>query len=306
MNLKQVQYMLVLAKSRSFSEASETLGISQPSLSQYVKKIEQQYGQQLIDRSAGEIRLTDAGQVYVEIGRKIVDLEQQLKNRFDDLAQYQAGSIRVGISPHRSVCLMPGIAAAFKQEYPGMNVVLDERVRSELLDGAAQGDFDLFVTTLPVDEGRFVHEPVMREEIVLAIPRSMPICARVKEQAKSMPGRAYPAVDLRVMADADFVFLGEEQLMQQHLTQLCSQLDMQVRRAVECRSIEAQLAMVRAGIGAALIPSGAARFERTDGVDFFSLQQDVPKRDIVVAWRKEAYLTRAMRRFIEIMVEKMQ
>ena len=71
MNTKQLQYVQVLAREASFSRAAEALGISQPSLSQYVKKIEKEIGMPLFDRSATELRLTEAGRLYVAAGRRL-------------------------------------------------------------------------------------------------------------------------------------------------------------------------------------------------------------------------------------------
>ena len=86
MNLKQFRYVLTLADEGSFSRAAETLNIKQPSLSQYIKKIEKEVGMELFDRSGGDVRLTDAGRAYIDIGRKMLDLEHQLEGRFSDLA----------------------------------------------------------------------------------------------------------------------------------------------------------------------------------------------------------------------------
>lgn len=73
MNAKQFKYVLTLANQGSFSKAAEVLEISQPSLSQYVKKIEQQIGLPLFDRINGVVRLTDAGRLYINTGRKVLE-----------------------------------------------------------------------------------------------------------------------------------------------------------------------------------------------------------------------------------------
>ncbi len=86
MNTKQLKYVLTLVREGTFSRAAEVLNITQPSLSQYIKKIEKEIGLELFDRANGDIRLTDAGRVYVEAGRKILDLEHQMENSFTDLA----------------------------------------------------------------------------------------------------------------------------------------------------------------------------------------------------------------------------
>ena len=98
MNLKQFKYVLALANEGSFSRAAEALNIKQPSLSQYIKKIEKDCGMQLFDRSKGDVRLTDAGRAYIEAGRKILDLEHQLEGRFSDLAAFKSGTISIGIA----------------------------------------------------------------------------------------------------------------------------------------------------------------------------------------------------------------
>ena len=72
MNTRQFQYVLTLAREGSFSRAAETLHISQPSLSQYIKKIEREIGLELFDRSNGDVRITDAGKIYLKASQQIL------------------------------------------------------------------------------------------------------------------------------------------------------------------------------------------------------------------------------------------
>ncbi len=150
MNTKQLRYVLTLAHEGSFSRAAEALNISQPSLSQYIKKIEAETGALLFDRTGGDVRVTDAGRVYLETGRRILDLEQQMERKLEDLSEYRAGSVVVGVSPHRCVHLMPEIVRRFRAAWPGMCMVIEERAGGRLLEDAEHGAFDLCVATLPV------------------------------------------------------------------------------------------------------------------------------------------------------------
>ena len=113
MNMKQFKYALVLANEKSFSRAAESLGISQPSLSQYLKKIETEVGARLFDRSGSEVRLTDAGRAYIEAGKKILDIEHQMEGRISDINNNIEGSISVGVSPYRTISIMPEIIKEF-------------------------------------------------------------------------------------------------------------------------------------------------------------------------------------------------
>lgn len=302
MNMKQLRYVLVLATEGSFSKAAETLGITQPSLSQYIKKIESQMGVVLFDRTGGDVRITDAGRVYIDAGRKILDLEKQMESRFNDLASFKTGSIVVGVSPHRCIHFMPEIARRFQEKYPGIYLVIEERAGESLLEDAAHGLFDLCIANLPVDEKIFDYKLIQKEEILLAINKDTALYERLSTSSKRSDGRKYSAIDFTELRGESFVMLADHQLMQRHLAKLCDDTEITVRKAMECRTIEAQFAMVRAGIGAALVPSGISEFSKEENVAFFSFLQPIPYRDIAVLFRKEQYLSQAVRDLLDIMV----
>lgn len=141
MNLKQLKYVLVLANAGSFSKAANILNISQPSLSQYIKKVEEQMGAELFERSNGTVRITDAGRVYIDIGRKILDLEDQMQNSFLDISQNKSGSIIIGTSPFRSASILPEIVASFRKKYSGICPIIVEMETHDLLEAAQRGEF---------------------------------------------------------------------------------------------------------------------------------------------------------------------
>lgn len=289
---RQFKYVLTLAEEGSFSRAADVLSISQPSLSQYIKKIETQLGIELFDRTGGNVRLTDAGEVYVEYGRKILDLEHQMESRFQDIMGCRSGSIRIGISAHRSVCLMPPVIAAFKKVYPGYQVFLDERNRSVLTDAAEHGEFDLCITTPPVNERIFHVETLFREEMVLAVPAQSEICRRFKAEG----GR----IDVHLADGADFVVLQEAHPMQAELESLLEQYDLSINRTVECTSLETMLSMVSVGMGIALVPV-SLKNGMSGNVEFFPLMQQLPRREIVLIHRKEQHLNMAVAKLKELM-----
>ena len=186
MNMKQLQYVILLAEMGSFSTAAEELGISQPSLSQYIKKIENQVGMKLFERTNGDVRLTDAGEIYVEYGREILNLEHRMETLFSDIAENKTGSVIVGTSPYRSAGMMPEIAKVFQSMYPGMHLVVEEMVSSDLIGKMEKGAFDLCLTVLPVDEKTFSYEKILEEEMVLAVPVDYPELKSVAEPNRKL------------------------------------------------------------------------------------------------------------------------
>ena len=299
MNLKQFRYVTVLADLGSFSRAAEELNISQPSLSQYVRKIENELGVSLFDRSGSSLRLTDAGRVYLEAGRDILDIERRMKNEFSDISSCRTGTITIGISPHRSICLLPPVIREFRKKYPGIQVIIDERVGQELPDRAERGEYDLCVTTLPVDETLFEYVSVRKDYCILAVPAGSETDGKLK---KNITGEknGYKAVDFKLLNGSDFVMLSESQLMQKILDNACSKYDISLNRIVECRSLEAELALVKEGVGPALLPSGMLR-ENIPGICCYSFIQDLPVREIVAVWRKGYKQSAAVKDFLNIM-----
>lgn len=291
---KQLRYVMTLAEAGSFSKAADLLDIAQPSLSQYVKKVERQLGIELFDRSGNIVRLTDGGRVYIEASRKILELERQMESQFQDITANRCGTIRVGIAAHRSVCLMPPIVRAFRKEFPGFVVTLDERPRGQLMDAAEHGEFDLCVTTLPVDDKVFIVEPLFHEEMLLAVPTESDICIKVEDA--SVNGK----VDVKLLDGVDFAMLNEDHLMQHKLEELISTHGLHLNKTVECTSLETLMSMVSSGLGAALVPACMRNFS-SENVTFFSVHQTIPLRDIVVIYRKGQYLTKAVKEFKSLM-----
>ncbi len=302
MNLKQLRYALLLHDTGSFSQAAEILGISQPSLSQYIQKIEKQLDVQLFVRTGSDIRITDAGRVYLEAGRQILELERQMQQKFSDLRNYRAGSVVVGISPHRCFCIGPQLVAKFRERYPGMHLVLEERSGHDLMDCAERGEFDLCITVLPVDEHTFSFERIIREEAVVAVPDISPLCTKLKEAAVSMENRKFPAVDVQLLDGAEFAFLGEGMPMQVILDKMCMEYNLHLHKVVDCRSLEALEAMVSAGICSALIPSYLSHYKvGHSAVTCFSLRQEIASREIVAIYPKGQYLSRPVQDVINIL-----
>lgn len=293
MNTKQLHYVQVLAKEGSFSKAAETLGISQPSLSQYIKNIEKEIGIALFERTNNSLRLTDAGKIYIKSGRKILDIEHQMENQFADISQNKTGTLIVGISPFRVVHLMPKVVAEFHKQYPGITLLLDERSGSDLIDSAIHGEFDLCITTLPVDERIFEYEIIQKEEVLLAVAESSSLYKKIKKNYK-VNSEKYPVIDIKLLNNEDFCFLGEGQPMKIKMDEICSKYKLTLNKKIECRGLESLISMVQTGIGAAFVPSSIVDFGgKNSGIKYFKFEQVLPFRDIVVMWQKDQYLSNA-------------
>jgi DNA-binding transcriptional LysR family regulator len=286
MHTKQYKYIITLGREGSFSKAADVLGISQPSLSQYIKKIEREIGLPLFERTNGNIRVTDAGRACIEAGQKILGIERQLELSFTDLSACKTGSLIIGAAPYRAAAMMPLIAKRFQLAHPGIYLIVREGTTTELLENLEHGVYDLALTLLPVDKRLFKYEKIEEEELLLAVPGDCPLFPAMNDS-----GSRYPAVDASVLSGQKLVMLTDTQIMQQLLNDLIVDRELRVRPAAVVKSLEAQIEMVKAGVGMALVPSGIERFCEKDSVRFYSFAESLPKREIAIVWRRNSPLS---------------
>ncbi len=138
-----------------------------------------------------------------------------MENSFTDLSSYKTGSLIIGAAPYRAASMMPVIAQRFQSLNPGMHLIVREGTTAELVEGMEHGEYDLALTLLPIDKRLFEYEPVVEEELILAVPSSYP-----SFPATDVPERKHPAVDAAVMNGASMVMLTDAQFMQKQLENL--------------------------------------------------------------------------------------
>ena len=118
MNMKNLQYVLAVCQEGNITAAAHTQHVSQPALSQAIKQEEQNLGTPIFHRGSTPLQLTPAGKRYVETGRQIMMLEQNLKNELSDLNGESTGILRFGISAQEGMYLLPRVLPRFFQMYP--------------------------------------------------------------------------------------------------------------------------------------------------------------------------------------------
>jgi len=301
-DFRELQYILAVAEERSFSKAAKKLYLAQPSLSQYILKVEQQLGSSLFDRTIKPLRLTDAGELYVDTAKRILDLKDKLAQQMEDLADLKIGHLTIGISPFRSTYMLPSILPAFKQEFPGIEVRLAEGTMSELEDFAIKGITSFSIMTLPIPEDIFVYEPLMTEEIVIALPPNHPLGRAAKTTAHEH--LTLPRIRLADLREEPFIVLKPGQRMRQVTLSLCQQAGFKPLIIMETKSMDAAHALVAAGIGVTLMPNTMLWFDKLSKCPvYFSMEDPVPTRILVVAYRKGAYLSKAAHAFVVVMKE---
>jgi len=296
--LKQIQCVMTIAQEESISRAADKLGIAQPTLSKYLQKLERELGLALFDRNTIPLKLTQAGEYFVQAGAQMMDIDRQLRKKLDSVRENSNLELRLGIGVSRSMYLLPKILAEYRKSNPENRVLIKEGITAEISGELSDGRLDLAVSLLDEHTVQFDHIKLFDETVLLAVHESF---TEAVSSALDQDGR----IQLRGVCGVPFISLSEGQYLRNVLKALCEE---DVTPAYECQNIESALALVRAGMGITLVPSYIRDYGaggRDAAVRFYEIScppqghvRDMLDRKVCIFCRRKQFLSQAERDLI--------
>ena len=171
MNSRQLQYVITLAETKSFSEAAEKLMVSQPSLSQLISKLEDEIGVQLFERTV-PLTITYAGEVYVNTAKKILSEEAEMQDTMAYLRGDNAGKLKIATGYLNAVAVLPELIAGFQRSHPNVQIEIFEDIEPNLKPLVDSGKVDLVLATSQFDSAGYEKVLIGEEQYLFAIPKS--------------------------------------------------------------------------------------------------------------------------------------
>ena len=165
MNLKQAQYVKTIAECGSITAAAKKLFVSQPSLSQMLRQLEQETELPIFDRSTTPLRLTYAGEKYLHAAERMLAANAELESQLREIRQEHAGRLRLGISITRAMQVMPLVLPVFQQQYPNVTLELTEKGSGNLEELLRMGNIDLALAALESTSPSLAYELIEKETI---------------------------------------------------------------------------------------------------------------------------------------------
>lgn len=178
MNLKQAQYVKTIAECGSITAAAKKLFVSQPSLSQMLRQLEQETGLPIFDRSTSPMRLTYAGEKYLHAAERILAANAELDSQLREIRQEHAGRLRLGISVTRAMQVMPLVMPIFQQQYPNVSLQMTESGSANLEEMLRGGSIDLAFAALESTSPSLAYELLEQETIGVLAGRDAAITRR--------------------------------------------------------------------------------------------------------------------------------
>ncbi|MBK7404931.1 MAG: LysR family transcriptional regulator [Phycisphaerales bacterium] len=288
MDIRQLRSFIAVAEAGTISRAAERCGITQPSLSQQIMKLEENLGVTLLDRLGRGVALTEAGHALLPRARQVVaqiaEIESALRADLDE----GRGRLAVGAIPTMAPYLIPPLVAALRAESPDCEIFVREDLTQHLVEAIADNQVDIAIMSTPVEHDQIELEIVGREPLLVVAPTEHPLCAAGEIALADL--QAQPAVTLHEMH-----CLGRQ------ISDFCAAN--RLARNVVCRmtQIDTLLEFVRLGLGLSLVPAMVAAHDSHPGRTYLPLTRETPTREIAIAWRRGRSRARLARRFAALL-----
>jgi DNA-binding transcriptional LysR family regulator len=171
MDTRQLAAFCAVVERRSFSQAAEQLGVTQPAVSLQIRSLEKRLGHQLLDRSGRRVEPTEAGTRLYRSAQRLLAMEEQLLADLGDEAGGElAGRLEIGASTGPGGTVLPLVLAEFQQLHPGVHVALAVSDTQHVVEQVARREVELGVVGASRRYRGVVFEPFFRDEVVLAVP----------------------------------------------------------------------------------------------------------------------------------------
>lgn len=285
MELSQLRYVIAIAETGSFTEAAHQLGLSQPSLSLGVKRLEDDLGCPLFDRLTRRVVPTEAGALLVETARRVFSELERATLEMRELRGDVSGVLRVGTIPTIGPFILPRIIQTFSGRYPEVQINVVETVTDRVMHMLESGDIDVAMTSVLPERAGIHMELVGQEELMAIVPADHVLSGR-------------STVNWNDLDAERFLVLGGEHCLAEQMQRFCRKNRVTGKATMEGAQLATIAALVEKNLGVSLVPALMAE-GHYPGCWFARLAEPRPQRPLCLAWSVLRYRSKAARMFIE-------
>ncbi len=292
MELRQIRHFVTLAETLNYRIASARLHIAQPPLSVSIRRLEEELGVTLFERSRRGTRLTPAGAFALEDARRLLLQAEQFTRSAREITEGTAGTIAVGYVASASFSVLPRMLPEFRKAYPKVQLRLIESTSLNILPMVESGELNVGLLRLPLPRSTAATiQLVQPDPLIAALP-------------DRKDWRRQKVIELRTLAHEPFVLQSQDVgTTSTVVLQACQAAGFVPNMAQQASLLQTVISLVQCGIGVALVPS-VTRLRPVPGVLFRELRGKGSGFDvgIALAWMQSRD-TPATRRFREHVVE---
>jgi DNA-binding transcriptional LysR family regulator len=288
MEVRQLRYLVAVADERHFTRAAAREHIAQPALSQQIRRLEEQVGLPLVERTTRSVALTEAGELLVARARRILNELDAAQAELEALNGVQIGHVTVGVLHTMGPVDVSLALALFRERHPGVELTVREQSSEELAEMLRVDEIDLAflsVTERVESHGLGLHQ-LLSEELVLLMSPTHPLAGRRR-------------VRMAELAGEEFVSYREGSRLRELLESAGRSAGFEPRVTLESNESERVRRLVGRGLGVAILPRSDVVRPGPE-VAFAALVEPALTRDITLAWREGRRLAPAAAAFLEL------
>lgn len=292
MNMKQALYFKTIAQYGTITAAAKQLYISQPSLSQTLRQIEDEVGTPLFDRSTSPFHLTYAGERYLKAVEAMLDIETRLKEEIESIRRDDGGRLRLGISITRAMQVLPDVIPIFTKAYPNVTIELTEAASASLEGLLQKGQIDLALAALEANEANIAYELIEKESIGI-------LAGKDSQLAQLVPSGT--PISLEMVEKEAFVSLDTSHSSRIIQDRLFRRYNIRPKILLETSSLEvARRVALKSGACMVLPDVYADDFVFNSGGAFYPLKDYENHRHFYACYRNDENTKKYIRDFVSI------
>ena len=288
MELRQLRYLVALGEEHSFTRAAEREHIAQPSLSQQIRRLEDEVGLALVERTTRTVRITDAGRLLLSRARRILAELDAADAELQTVRGLRAGHVSVGAMHSMGPIDITVVLAKFHDQYPEIGLTVREQSSEELAEMLRADELDIafLSVTEKIESHGLGLQPLLAEELIVMVPEDHWLANREE-------------VRITELIDEPFVGYRHGARLRELLISAAAQAGFEPRIMLESNENRRLRRMVARGMGIALMPRSDAT-SPGPAVRAIRLSDPELTRDITLAWRADRRLPPAARVFLNL------
>lgn len=300
MDFKDLRYVLAVAEHQNITKAAQSLFVTQPNLTKFIKKHEMELGLKIFKRLGNRFCLTFAGEKYVEKAKQILELKRQLDLDLSELRKQNIGELRISFSGMRAIYLVPATIPVFSQRYPNMKVIVKENSAEMVEQMIMEGRTDLAFMNGLIFDSNIDYQVLSAEEVVLLVSGEHPLA----NQGVWAKGCRYPWIDIKRFQSTDFILQFPKQSLWTIANNLFQERHMQPNVYMYISNTLVAANMVASNLGACFITEDYLdQIDLKNKVVCFSVGSPSTIINFVAAYRRGGYIPEYAEDYIKMVSE---
>ena len=293
MDLHQLKVFYSAVRAGGFTHASRELHLSQSTISQHVKQLENELGCQLFIRVSKKVLLTEAGQLLRDHCERIFQDVKNAEMAIRELNGMQRGKVRLGSGSTTLIYQLPPVLEAYQAHYPNIELVIVSETTDVIIRDVQAQRLDLGLVMLPVAENDLQFTPLCEEELKIAIPSRHPMARK----------SALTINDLRSLR---FILYEQKTVMRRLIDNFFTTLNVTPQIAMVMENIEAIKSLVGTGLGASVLPIHAVGNDAIDKkVRLMRIEKHLLHRQLGLVTLKSSFTPNAVSELFRLIVDQL-